>query len=544
MGAVDKSGWVLGAVLARQGAALRHKPFVQFQDDPPRTFGDMDARANRIANALSAMGVQRDDRVLLMMPNSVEFLDAWFGINRLGAVMVPINTAYKGGFLEHVINNAAVNGKASVMIIDREFVPLLRASEDRVPHLETVVVRNPQDWQANLPTFSRLREVSFNSLLDAPDTAPQVPVAYHDIGAIMYTSGTTGPSKGVLMPHAHLYLYGHAKIEAIRLTPEDVYYCCMPLFHANALLMQVYSALIVGCRLVIARSFSASRWLDDVRRYGATVTNTLGVMTEFIYRQAPRAEDRDHRLRLVVAVPIAPEWGEAFQQRFNTKLLEVYGMTEVNIPTYMPYGEPLRDHSCGKVLEEWFEMAIVDPDTDEELPPNTVGEMVVRPKEPWAFMAGYHAMPEKTVEAWRNFWFHTGDAGSRDAEGYFYFVDRMKDCIRRRGENISSYEIEQVLNDHPAVAESAAVAVKSSIAGGEDEVKACLLLRPGIQLQPEELLDYCQERMPYFAVPRYVEFVSDMPKTPTEKLRKHILREAGVTPETWDREVAGYVVRR
>ena len=544
MGAVDKSGWVLGAVLAKQGAALRDKPYVQFQDDPPLTFGDMDTRANRVANALSGLGVQRDERVLLMMPNSVEFLDAWFGINRLGAVMVPINTAYKSGFLEHVINNAAANGSARVMFIEREFVPVLQASEDRVPHLETVIVRNPKGSKTDLPSFSRLRAVSFDSLLDAPDTAAQVPVDYHDIGAIMYTSGTTGPSKGVLMPHAHLYLYGHAKIEAIRLTPDDVYYCCMPLFHANALLMQVYSALIVGCRLVLARTFSASRWLDDVRRYGATVTNTLGVMTEFIYRQPPRAEDRDHRLRVIVAVPIAPEWGEAFQQRFNTKLLEVYGMTEVNIPTYMPYDAGLRNHSCGKVLDEWFEMAIIDPETDEELPPNTVGEMVVRPKEPWAFMAGYHAMPEKTVEAWRNFWFHTGDAGTRDEEGYYYFVDRMKDCIRRRGENISSYEIEQVLNDHPAVAESAAVAVKSTISGGEDEVKACVLLRPEIQLQPEELLDYCQKRMPYFAVPRYVEFVSNMPKTPTEKLRKHILREAGITPETWDREAAGYVVRR
>lgn len=544
MGAVDKTGWVLGTVLAKQGTALRDKPFVQFQDDPPLTFGDMDARANRVANALAALGVQRDERVLLMLPNSIAFLDAWFGINRLGAVMVPINTAYKGGFLEHVINNAAVNGSARVMIIDREFAPVLQASEDRVPNLETVVVSDPGSSATDRPAFSRLRAVSFDTLLDAPATPVNVPVAYHDLGAIMYTSGTTGPSKGVLMPHAHLYLYGHAKIKAIRLTPEDVYYCCMPLFHANALLMQVYSALIVGCRLVLARSFSASRWLDDVRRCRATVTNTLGVMTEFIYRQPPRAEDRDHRLRVVVAVPIAPEWGQAFQQRFNTRLLEVYGMTECNIPTYMPYEEGLRDNSCGKVLDEWFEMAIVDPDTDEELPPDTVGEMVVRPKEPWAFMAGYHAMPDKTVEAWRNFWFHTGDAGRRDAEGYFYFIDRMKDCIRRRGENISSYEIEQVLNDHPAIAESAAVAVKSSFAGGEDEVKACVLLRPGMQIQPEKLLDYCQERMPYFAVPRYVEFIGDMPKTPTEKLRKHVLREAGVTPATWDREAAGYVVKR
>jgi carnitine-CoA ligase len=346
------------------------------------------------------------------------------------------------------------------------------------------------------------------------------------------------------MPHAHLYLFGYNKIKAIRLTLDDVYYCCMPLFHANALFMQVFSALIAGCKLVLARSFSASRWLDDVRRSQATVTNTLGVMTEFIYRQPPRPEDREHRLRVIVAVPIAPEWGEKFQQRFGTKLLEVYGMTEVNIPTYMPYDEGLRAHSCGKVLDEWFEMKIVDPDTDEELPPNTVGEMVVRPKEPWCFMVGYNAMPEKTVAAWRNFWFHTGDAGRCDTEGYFYFVDRIKDCIRRRGENISSFEVEQVLNSHEAVVESAAVAVPSEIAGGEDEVKACIVLRVGRHVTPEALLDYCQERMPYFAVPRYVKFVDALPKTPTEKIQKHKLRDASVTARTWDREAVGYKVRR
>ncbi|GIX47406.1 MAG: hypothetical protein KatS3mg131_1617 [Candidatus Tectimicrobiota bacterium] len=243
-------------------------------------------------------------------------------------------------------------------------------------------------------------------------------------------------------------------------------------------------------------------------------------------------------------MPIAPEWGEAFQRRFKTKLLEAYGMTEINIPTYMPYDEGLRPRSCGKLLEEWFEMRIVDPETDEPLPPHTVGEIVVRPKEPWCFMAGYNAMPEKTVEAWRNLWFHTGDAGMYDEEGYFYFVDRLKDCIRRRGENISSFEVEQVLNRHEAVAESAVVAVKSEFAGGEDEVKACIVLKPSYRLTPEALLDYCQERMPYFAVPRYVEFVDALPKTPTEKIQKHKLREAGITPATWDREKAGYRLRR
>jgi crotonobetaine/carnitine-CoA ligase len=540
MSGVDKTGWVVGTVLARQGTALHDKPFVQFEDQPPYTFGAMDESANRIAHALASLGVQRGDRVLVMVPNSVEFLQAWFGITRLGAVFVPINTAYKGAFLEHVINNAA----GRLMLIDRQYIPLLQAIETRLPQLDTVVIVDTATAEATLPTFQRLHALAFHQLLQAPATSVHVPVSYRDIGAIMYTSGTTGPSKGVLMPHAHLYLFGHNKIAAIRLTPDDVYYCCMPLFHANALFMQVYSSLIVGCKVVLARSFSASRWLDDIRRSQATVTNTLGVMTEFIYRQPPRPEDRDHRLRVIVAVPVAPEWGEDFQKRFGTKLLEGYGMTEVNIPLYMPYDEGLRSRSCGKMLDRWFDMTIVDPDTDEELPPRTVGEMVVRPREPWCFMAGYNGMPEKTVEAWRNFWFHTGDAGMYDEEGYFYFVDRIKDAIRRRGENISSYEVEQVLNNHEAVAESAVVAVKSAIAGGEDEVKAYIVLKPRAQVAVEALLDYCQERMPYFAVPRYIEFVSELPKTPTGKVQKHRLREAGITAHTWDRDTAGYQVRR
>ncbi len=540
MSTVDKTDWVVGAVLAKQGAMLHDLPFVQFEDHAPFTFGAMDESATCIANGLAALGVQHGEHLLVMLPNSVEFLQVWFGSNRLGAVFVPLNTAYKGAFLEHVINNAG----ARIMVIAREFVPILQAIEANVPRLDTAIVVNMSTPGAVVPRFVRLHSVSFLTLLQHSAAPVQRAVSYRDIAAIMYTSGTTGPSKGVLMPHAHLYLFGHNKIAAIRLTRDDVYYCCMPLFHANALFMQVYSALIVGCRLVVARSFSASRWLDDIRRSQATVTNTLGVMTEFIYRQPPRSEDRDHRIRLIVAVPIAPEWGAAFEKRFGTKLLEVYGMTEVNIPMYMPYDEGLRPHSCGRVLDQWFEMQVVDPETDEPLPPNTVGEMVVRPKEPWCFMAGYNAMPGKTVEAWRNFWFHTGDAGTYDEEGYFYFVDRIKDCIRRRGENISSYEVEQVLNAHTAVAESAAVAVASAIAGGEDEVKVCIVLRAGQHVTPEALLDYCQERMPYFAVPRYIEFVDALPKTPTAKLQKHKLREAGITPSTWDREAVGYKVRR
>jgi crotonobetaine/carnitine-CoA ligase len=369
-------------------------------------------------------------------------------------------------------------------------------------------------------------------------------VSYRDIGAIMYTSGTTGPSKGVLMPHAHLYLLGLGEVDNLGLCAEDTYYICMPLFHANAMLMQLYGTLIAGAKAVIVPAFSASRWLDDIRRHGITITNTLGVMTEFIYRQPERPEDGDNRLRVICAVPNPAEIREAFEQRFKTRLIEGYGMTEVNIVLYHPMHQPYRTGSCGLPYDTYFEVRVVDPETDEELPPGQVGEIVARPREPYGFMQGYNAMPERTVEAWRNFWFHTGDAARRDEDGYFYFVDRIKDCIRVRGENISSYEIEKVLSEHPAVAEAAAVAVKSELVGGEDEVKACVVLKSGQRLTPQEVLDFCQPRMPYFAVPRYVEFVEALPKTPTEKVRKTALREAGITVATWDREAAGYRVRR
>jgi crotonobetaine/carnitine-CoA ligase len=296
--------------------------------------------------------------------------------------------------------------------------------------------------------------------------------------------------------------------------------------------------------VVIVPGFSASRWAEDIRRYGITITNTLGVMTEFIYRQPARPTDGDNRLRLICAVPAPPELRTAFEKRFNTRLIEGYGMTEINIVAYHPLDAPYRPGSFGLPYARFFDVRVAHPETDEELPPGAVGEVVVRPKEPFCFMQGYNAMPDRTAEAWRNLWFHTGDAARRDEDGYFYFVDRIKDCIRVGGENLSSYEIEAVLSGHPAVAEAAAIAVKSEYEAGEDLLKVCLVLRPGARLTPEELLDYCQPRMPYFALPRYVEFLDALPKTPTEKVRKAALREAALTPGTWDREAAGYRVQR
>ena len=534
---MDKQGWVLGKELARQARVRPDAPFMQFRDEAPVTFAQADQQANRIANGLRSLGVAQGDKVAVMLSNSPDYLHTWAGIGRLGAVHVAINTAYKGQFLSHVLNNS----EARIMILEAAYLDWLRGIEDQLPLLETVLVAGIPSHETPL---KRARILPFASLLGAGADPPAVRVAYSDLGVIMYTSGTTGPSKGVLMSHAHLYLFALGAMEALRISQEDTYYICMPLFHANALLMQLYPCLLAGCKAVISGSFSASGWLDDVIRYKATLTNTLGVMTEFIYRQPPRAEDSGHRLRRILAIPAPEEIAVDFMSRFGVPLEEGYGMTEVNIPLYTPLDEPYRPGSCGKVLDKYFEVRIVDPETDEALERGFMGEIVVRPREAFAFMQGYNAMPEKTVEAWRNLWFHTGDAGRQDEDGYFYFVDRINDCIRRRGENISSYEVEAVIAQYPAVEEVAVIAVKSTLAGGEDEIKICVVPRPGQSISPEALLDHCVAGMPRFSVPRYVEFVQALPKTPTAKVQKAKLREIGINATTWDREAAGYIVPR
>ena len=537
--AVDKSGWVVGSVLAAQAAARGDRPFLQFQDEAPVTFAEAHQAADRLAGGLLRQGLQPGEHVGVMVPNGIPYCTIWFALSRLGVVQVCVNTAYRGSFLTHVLGNAGVRA----LLIQADYLPLLAEIEADVPQLERAFVLG-LDAAAPPPRFRRIRLQPFEPLLEAPGELPRLAVRPQDLGAIMYTSGTTGPSKGVLMPHAHLYLFGLGVVENLGLNTEDTYYICMPLFHANAMLMQLYGALIAGCKAVIAPGFSASRWLDDIRRHGVTITNTLGVMTEFIYRQPERPQDRDHRLRLVCAVPTPADLREDFERRFNTRLIEGYGMTEVNIVAYHPLHQPYRSGSFGLPYRRYFDVRVVHPETDDELPPGAVGELVVRPREAFGFVQGYHAMGEKTVEAWRNLWFHTGDAARRDEDGYLYFVDRIKDCIRVRGEYLSSYEIEKVIAAHPAVAEVAAVAVHSDFAGGEDEVKVCIVLKDAARLTPQEVLDYCQPRMPYFAVPRFVEFVDALPKTPTAKVRKTVLREQGTTAATWDRQAAGYQLRR
>ncbi len=533
--------WTLVDLVRRQARIQPDRVAVEFEHGTSLTYAEMDAASDRVARGLAGLGVSEGDRVLSLVKNRVEFITFMFGTLKLGAIWVPINTELKGAFLEHQLRNS----DPSVAITEPSLLPAFEGVAT-LPDaaLTTLIVVAGDTSPALPPVFDGLEVINADDLdphavvVDFADPTP------HDIAMICYTSGTTGPSKGVLLPQAHCYLFGLGLSRRLGLGDDDRYFICMPLFHVNALLMQVIGTFIAGAYCYIVERFSATTWLDDLRRTGATITNGLGVIPEFIFRQPPTPRDADHDCKAIMAVPISDDWATEFRDRFGMEIIQGFGMTECNIPFYTKPTDPLIGGLAGHLLEEWFEAAIVDPETDEPLPPNTVGELVIRPKIASCFMAGYYRMPDKTVEAWRNLWFHTGDACRFDDEGRMFFVDRIKDCIRRRGENISSYELEQVLNAHPDVGESAVVGIRVEGAGGEDEVKALVVPAPGVALDWTVLLEHCAARVPRFAVPRFFEQIAEVPKTSTGKVQKQQFKAAGVTAETWDRDSIGYVVPR
>jgi len=551
---LPRSQWTLVEAVRRQARRLGDAEFLHFTGDHVAggptgderlTFAGLDERSDVAATALAALGVGPGDRVLALATNSAAFVVAMIATHKRRAVFTPVNTELKGAFLEHQVRNS----EPVVILVDDELAPSFAQVDTSGVGVAHVVVIGPS-VPTTLPSSLRAGTVrTWDEMVAgvAADPAVLVDPEPSDICTIMYTSGTTGPSKGVLMPQAHCFLFGKGSAEAVGLREgADRYFVCMPFFHANALFMQVYACLVAGVPATVVKRFSVSTWLDQVIDCGATATNALGVMPEFIFRRPPDPRDRSHRLTRVMAVPVGDEWGAAFEERFGVRLVQGFGMTEINMVAYSDPADPVMAGCAGRVLDEFFEVVVADPETDEPLPAGQAGEILVRPKVPFCFNQGYFRMPDKTVEAYRNLWFHTGDAGRFDDEGRLFFIDRLKDRIRRRGENISSYEIEQVLNEYPAVLESAAIGVRVEGAGGEEEIKAVLVLHPGAGdgFDPVALLDFCVERMPRYAVPRFVELVDELDKTPSGKVRKQAARDAGVTPATWDRESVGYTIKR
>lgn len=524
----------LGSIIEKRASSCGDKTFIQYEEGEEITYREVDEITNRIANGLIGTGIKKGDRVAIFLPNSLECLYAWFGISKAGAIDVPINLANKGYFLSHQIDDSG----AKTIIIEQDLIPRLKLVENDLPKLEKVVVWSKSRSKEQIPTM-RFRIIDYDDLMKSSSEPPGIELKPTDPQTIIYTSGTTGPAKGVVDPHTKICHSALEYIEAIQATEQDTLFTCLPLFHANARILCIYPAMLLGTKVVVYERFSASRFWDQIRKAGATVFNSLGAMANFIYNQPVKENDKDNPVRICAAFPMPAAIYKNFQQRYNLKVTEGYGLTEVAIITYNPFDAP-RIGSCGKETRS-FEVKIVD-ENDFPVPPGTVGEIVARGRTPWATSLGYWNMPEKSVELMRNSYYHTGDGGYIDEDGYMFFVDRMKDYIRRRGENISSFEIERVVNAHSLVRESAAVSVKSELS--EDEVKIVVVKEEGEDLIPENLLAFCEERMPYFAIPRYVEFTDNLPKTPNEKIQKSKLREAGVTENTWDREKAGYQVKR
>ena len=506
----DHRRWVLPEVVEAQARVRGDQTFLTVIGEGSLTYAAAARQARQVAAHCAGLGVSPGDPVAVVLPNGLDFVRLWLGLGRLGAVIVPVNTGLTGDFLAHQLRDCG----ARVVVTAGDAAA---AVADVLPVVPGLKVLEIDDWE------------------QAPEHDGPLPAA-SDTACLMYTSGTTGPSKGVLMPHAHCYLFGLGSIEGLGITEADRYYVSMPLFHANGLFMQLYATLVAGASAVLRPRFSASSWLSDIREHRCTVTNLLGAMSQFVVAQPPRADDRDHVLRVICPVPNPPSHERAWRERFGIEeVVSAYGMTEVNIPLYGRLGTS-RPGTAGLVLDRWFEVSVRDPDTDDLLPAGEVGEIMVRPKVPFGFMAGYAGLPEATVAAWRNFWFHTGDSGVMDDDGWVTFVDRTKDCIRRRGENISSFEVESAVARLDGVAEVAAYAVPAGAEGTEDEVMLAVVPAPGVCLEPADVAAHADLVLPRFARPRYVEVVDELPKTPTQKVRKQELRSRAVTSSTWDRE--------
>ncbi len=522
----DRADWNLPTVLAAAAQRFPDRRFLRFGfDGQELTYSAAYRGAAAVAGGLRQLGLARGENLLIMLDNRAEFALSWFGAGLLGAVEVPVNVDYSGEFLEHLANSS----RASLMVVEARLLPVLRASVERLTHLRGLVVVGKGDLEVR-----GLAVTAFDELVSAAPAPPLV-VSSAELAAIHFTSGTTGRSKGAMMTHAHQHLIAEQNRELVRLGAEDVFLTHLPLFHVNAQATAVYAAMLVGAEVCVWPRFSASAWLDELRATGATVTTALGGMLQYVLAQPPRAEDLANRLRAVWAVPAPVEACRELSRRFGVeRVATVYGNTEVGTVTD-PRLDDLPPGSCGRPDERWFELRILDPETDEEVPTGEAGEVAVRPRVPWVVTQGYVGQPERTAEAFRNLWFHTGDSLRQDADGYLYFVDRIKDRIRVRGENVASADVEFVLNQHPAVTDSAVVAVPSEVRVDEDELKACVVLEAGSSLDAQQLLQWCEERLPAFAVPRYLELFAELPKTPTAKVRKDLLRAAGVTEATYDR---------
>jgi carnitine-CoA ligase len=527
-------GKVLGSVLSAQAHTYTDKVFLSFSDGRTVTFGELEEMSDRVAAGLLGIGVEKGDIVPVLISPCPEFFYTWFALAKLGAVIAPLSTVYKADQLKQVLNY--LDSKS--LVIGENFVNIIKPLKAELRRIQRVVVAQASNGSARSeePLELGLPTTPFSELYSSRRTRPDVAIKSGDSQLLLLTSGTTGPSKGVVVSHAWAFAGSDPIAKALNLGKNDIYFIFMPFYHAHALLATV-ACLTNGASLVIRDRFHVSTFWEDSTRSNATVFPAFSVVGPILMKHAPTSSDRNHSISRCVTVGMPREQITAFESRFGIKTCEVYGATEHGTSIARSCDDRTIG-SMGKATDP-FEVRIVDNE-DYEMPRGEVGEIVVRSAVPYQATSGYYKMPEMTVEMNRNFWQHTGDLGYEDHDGYFYFVGRKKEIIRRRGENISPSEIERIVNTCPGVRLSAAVPVASDL--GEEDVKIVVTVEPGHTLSPLGLLGFCEERLPHNMVPRYIQFRDDLPMTGSGRIEKYKLKE--VTPDTWDVEKEKYNRKR
>lgn len=521
--------YVLGKML--EEAAQKHPEAIYFWFEGRRyTYSEVLAQSRRVAGGFANQGVKKGSHVAVLMENCPEFIYTWFGLALLGAVEAPFNPFHKGSLLEYLINYS----DAEILVISSSFIDEIRSVEDRISKVKKVII----EGQFKGEPFEKIEAIPFTALLHGDAKPLPAEVRYNDIMALMFTSGTTGPSKGVLITHNQAFFVASQYVNVTGVKRSDVGYCYIPLFHEAPQFGLVLGSMLYGGSFLLTRSFSAADFWQDIRKYHCTASGMFEVVIKILLMAPGQPDDADNPMRIFSTAHITPESQEAFEKRFNVKLVNCYGLTEGDC-TIAATHKDIRPGSFGKP-RGYFDVQLFDS-MDRKVPRGKVGEIALRPKQSHTIFEGYYKMPEKTLEAFRNLWWHTGDLAYQDEDGYYFFVGREKDMIRRGDENISAMEVEKVAESHPDVKECAAVAAYSEVWG--EEVKLVIVCREGSKIDPADMVAFCDQRMAYFMVPRYIEFAESIPRTggsgrPVKEQLKQI------TARTWDRVQAGIKIKR
>ena len=510
------------------------------------TYRDMHLMSNRLGNGLLNLGLKKGEGVALMEINSPEFLLTVFATFKTGMYSVMANISLRGDGLKFIIDHS----DASAIIIHWSFLQAFFNIKDQLPKIKYVIVDiNEASADFKLPEGI----VSLQEVMQASDDDIDMEISLDDMVMLMYTAGTTGLPKAIQFWQGKLIggLSLQTLISFVNMMaqPNDVLFTALPLFHSNALFLTSLPAYFAEVPLILSKRFSASRHWDICRKYGVTTFNTLGAMVTFLMKQPERPNDKEHKIRVISTAACPKELWVAFEERFGVKIHEGYGATDGggfmltsggrDDQPVGSMGRPLP----GVVAEVMDDNGVILPE------PEKVGELVfsvpereIKQREVKYFKdeSASKSLIQKGADG--QLWFHTGDLAYKDKDGWFFFVDRKKDSIRRRGENIASFSIENIINQNEKILEIAAYGVKTEMS--EDEVMVAVVLKPGQSMTPEELLDFCQGKMAYFMIPRYIDFVEKLPKSEVHRIMKRFLKERGVTPTTYDREKAGYVIKR